>query len=484
MNEYENLSESRLQAEIERLKKSSLATGETVFMRMLRELQVHQIELEMRNRALHEAQMKLEESRDSYADLYDYSPLAYFTFDGNGVILEVNYTGAAMLGKDRSSLVGMSFVNFVVRRDRQSFMRHLQTCVSCGGMPSSESSLDLQLDELIAVQIASVPTKSTPGTAGSCRMAFIDVTDRKLTELKLRLASKALENANEGIMLADANRKIVAVNPAFTSVSGYSAEEVIGLTPSVLKSGHHDDEFYRKMNAEFMANGNWQGEIWNRHKNGEIYPVWLNIKAIRNESGEVDCYIGIFSDIANQEEMKKRLYELAYYDELTGLSNRSLLYDRLHHELLQSKRSSALMAVLFIDLDRFKVINDSHGHMIGDQVLKEAADRLVACIREGDTLSRMGGDEFVAILKDIENEDVAAQVAGRMVTALSQAFLIAGKEMFVTASVGISLHPRDGDEVSVLLRNADTAMYHAKQLGRNNFKYYEPALNGGINNRS
>lgn len=383
MSEYENLSESKLLAEIER---SNSAVGGSVFMRMLHELHVHQMELEMQNRVLREAQNELEETRDRYANLYDFSPLAYFTFDRHSVILEANLTGIAMLGRERSSLIGMSFVNFVARQDRQIFMQRLQACLSGAALPSTELSLDLQGDKLISVQIASVPAQLTSGKVESCRMAFVDVTDRKLAELKLRLASKALESAQEGIMLTDASRKIVAVNPAFTRVSGYSAEEVIGQTPSILKSDRHDSEFYRKMNAAFKANDSWEGEIWNRRKNGEVYPEWLHIKVIRNESGEVDCYIGIFSDLSNQEEMKKRLYELAYYDKLTGLPNRTLLYDRLQHMLMQCKRSNSLLAIFLIDLDHFKEINDSYGREVGDLVLIEAAGRLTSCLREGDTL--------------------------------------------------------------------------------------------------
>jgi diguanylate cyclase (GGDEF)-like protein/PAS domain S-box-containing protein len=481
MDDNENSGESKLLADIERLQKSGMEMGETVFMRMLHELQVHQNELEMQNRALREAQLELEETRDRYANLYDYAPLAYFTFDRDGVIQEANLTGAAMLGIDRSSLAGVSFVNYVAAQDRQNFRRHLNACISGGVLPSIELSLGLVGDKPISVQMASVPSRSTSGELESCRMAFIDVTERKLAELKLRLASKALENAQEGIMLTDADRKILAVNPAFSKASGYPAEEVIGLTPSILKSGRHDDEYYRKMEAALQTDGGWQDEIWNRNKNGELYPEWLNIKVIKNENGEVDSYVGIFSGLANQVEMKKRLYELAYYDELTGLSNRNLLYDRLHHELLQSKRSGSLMAVLFVDLDLFKVINDTYGHEVGDKVLKEAAGRLVGCIREGDTLSRLGGDEFVAILKDIESESVAELVASRMVSALASPLMIDGHELLVTVSVGISIHPDDGDEVSVLLRHADTAMYYATQHGRNGYKYYEPTMNGGVN---
>lgn len=324
MGENDNFSESKLLAEIERLKKSNLAPGETVFMRMLHELNVCQIEIEMHNRELREAHLELEVARIRYSNLYDFTPVLYFTFDRHGVILEANLSAAALLGKERSSLIGIPFVNFVAKHDRQNFIRVLQGYISGDALSDSIFSIDLQLDDLITLQVAGISMLNTPGGSVCFRMAFIDVTAQKLAELKFRLTSKVLENVQEGILLTDDNKKIILVNAAFTKVSGYAEEDVIGLTPSFLKSGRHDVEFYRRMNVEIDSNDCWQGEIWNRHKNGEIFLEWLSIKVIRNERGQIDCYIGIFSDIANQEKMKNRLYEMAYGDELTGLSNRSL----------------------------------------------------------------------------------------------------------------------------------------------------------------
>lgn len=476
MNEYSSFSDSRLLKEMEILRDKIEGTSETVFMRMLHELNLYQVELELQNRELREAQLELEETRGRYVDIYDFAPLAYFTFDAHGSILELNLAGAALLGKDRLSLLGTSFVNFIARHERNEFLSYVRSCLSGEGKANVEFELELQDGKAIKVQTVRVVTKFARGYIDACRIAFQDVTERQMAELKLRLTSKILENTQEGIMLTDAQTRIVAVNPSFLKTTGYESDEIIGYTPSILKSGYHDEEFYDEMNEAFKTQDGWEGEIWNKRKNGEIYKEWVNIRVLRRNDGEVDCYIGIFSDVSNQEEIKQRLKELAYYDELTGLANRNLLYDRLQLELVQSKRVGSLMAVLFLDLDHFKDINDEHGHGAGDYVLKEAAERLSYCVREGDTLSRLGGDEFVAILRNLEDAEVPAIIAARMVKVLEKPFLFDNDELHVTTSVGISVAPNDGDEVSVLLKNADTAMYCAKGLGRSNYQYYAAAM--------
>jgi len=477
VNEYIAFSDTRLMKEIEDLKAKIEGAGETVFMRMLHELQVYQMELELQNRELQETQHELEETRDRFADVYDFAPLAYFTFDSHGSILELNVAGANLLGKDKLSLLGTPFVNFVARHERSDFLSYVRDCISGIGKDSVEFELDLPDGKSIKLQTARVAVQLSKGNVDACRMAFIEVTEHRIAELKLRLTSKVLENTQEGIMLADAQQRIIAVNPAFLKTTGYSSEEIIGYTPAKLRSGHHDEAFYREMNASFKEKDGWQGEIWNKRKNGEIYQEWANIKVIRKSDGEVDCYIGIFSDISHQEAMKQKLKELAYYDELTGLANRGLLYDRLQHALAQAKRGGTLMAVLFLDLAHLKDVNNKHGHDGVDHVLKEAAERLAYCVREGDTLSRLGGDEFVAILRNISDAKVPAKVASRMVQVLDKPFLFDNDELHVTTSVGISVSPDDGDEVTVLLKNADTAMYWAKGQGKSNYQYYKPAMN-------
>ena len=469
---YANFGDEELQAEFKRVIAMSELPSATVFSRLLRELHAHQIELEIQHRELLKAQQQLEESRDHYVSLYDSATLSHFSFDQHGLVTEANLAGARLVCTNRSSLIGMPFINFVAVQDRNKFLRHVYEYLSGDVRASAEFLLDLLDGKSIGVQMTGAFPQFAGSKAKYCRAVLADIAGRRLEERKLQLSAKALENIQEGVMLTDAKNRIVAVNSAFSLITGYSADEVVGHTPAILKSGLNDEEFYRRMYAALEKNDGWQGAIRNRRKNGEIYLEWLSISVIRNDSGEIDYYIGVFSDISNQEEMKKRLHKLAYYDELTGLPNRALLQDRLSLELAHSRRDASMMAILFIDLDGFKAINDLHGHSAGDLFLGEVAKRLVSCVREGDTLSRMGGDEFVALLRNIADEQVVAQVAGRMLESCAQPFVIEGHTLFVTVSVGICIHPRDGDNGSDLLRNADAAMYRAKACGKNNYQFF------------
>jgi diguanylate cyclase (GGDEF)-like protein/PAS domain S-box-containing protein len=471
MGEYSDFSDTRLLKQKLILAEKIEGLGGTAFMRLLQELQIYQIELELLNRELQQSRELLNSTSGRYVDVYEFSPLAYFTFDPHGSILELNLAAAELLEANKAVLIGASFLDFIARRDRSLFLNCARACILGDCTANIEFELDLKDGKSLRVQAARVATQIMPGKTVACRMALVEVTEQRIADFKLRLTSKVLENTQEGVILTDAQQRIVAVNPAFLKTTGYRSEELIGYTPAKLKSGHHDADFFRKMFASFVTNDGWEGEIWNRRKNGEEYPEWVNIKVVRKINGEVDCYFGIYSDISNQETMKKKLKELAYYDELTGLPNRSLLYDRLQLALLHAKRNTSSLAVLFLDLDHFKEVNDSLGHTAGDFVLKEAAARLAYCVREGDTLGRLGGDEFVAILPDIADKEVPAQIAARMVNALEKSFMFNEHELHVTISIGISLYPDDGQEVSSLLKKADTAMYAAKKLGRNNFQY-------------
>lgn len=469
---YANLSDIELQVEFERVAAKLDTSDATVFSRMLRELHAHQIELEMQHRELLKAKQKLEESRGHYFNFYESSALNYFSFNQEGVVMEANLAAANLLGMERCRLLGISFINFVAQPDRENFLRHLRQYLSGEVQTCAEFLLELQNGKSIEVQMTGIVPDFVEGKANYCRVVLTDISERRLVELKLQLLEKALENIQEGIILTDAQSRIVAVNPAFSQLTGYRADEVVGKSPAILKSGFHGDEFYREIYDSVQKKGSWQGEIRNRHKDGEICLEWLNVSVVRNDNGEADYYIGVYSDISSHEDTRKRLHKLAYYDELTGLPNRTLLNDRLSLGLAHSKRDAAMMAILFIDLDGFKAINDLHGHLTGDQLLMEVAKRLLSCVREGDTLSRIGGDEFVALLRNIADEQVTMQVAERMLEACAEPFVLDGKELFVTASVGISLHPRDGESGAELLKNADAAMYRAKDSGKNNYRFF------------
>ncbi|MEW6646324.1 MAG: EAL domain-containing protein [Pseudomonadota bacterium] len=298
-----------------------------------------------------------------------------------------------------------------------------------------------------------------------------------ISQRNLHLAEKVIESSLEGIMITDANSIIISVNPAFTRLTGYSAEEVVGKSPALLSSGRHDKAFYDEMWRQLRENGHWQGEVWNRRKSGETYPELLTIAAISDRDGKLTHYAALFSDITELKESEERIRHLAYYDALTGLPNRRLLEDRLRVALAHAHRNHRQLALLFIDLDRFKRINDSLGHEVGDQLLIAIAQRLRDSVREDDTVARMGGDEFIAVLSDIETPEHAMHIARRLIDALRQPVYVDGHELVVTTSIGMSIYPDDSEDAALLLKNADIAMYRAKDSGRNSFQLYAPAMN-------
>lgn len=297
------------------------------------------------------------------------------------------------------------------------------------------------------------------------------------SQRNLRLAEKIIESSLEGILITDAQGRIESVNPAFEDVTGYSEEEVVGHKPSMLQSGRHGPEFYEAMWRELAETGSWRGEIWNRRKNGQVFPELLTITAITDEEGRTTHYAGIFSDISNLKENEERIKAQAYYDPLTDLPNRRLFDDRLAMAVAHAHRQGTRLAVLFLDLDRFKQVNDSLGHNAGDELLKTVTERLHASVREDDTVARMGGDEFIVLAADFEDPDQVAHTAQRILKAFRKPLTVQGTELHVTASIGISLYPDDGTEAETLVQNADAAMYRSKDVGRNNFSFYNEGMN-------
>ena len=293
----------------------------------------------------------------------------------------------------------------------------------------------------------------------------------------LRLAEKVFETTFEGIMVTDANSAIESINPAFTKITGYELHEVVGKKPGVLSSGRHDLEYYRKMQSDLAGNGCWQGEIWNRRKNGEVYPEWLSISTVKNPEGRITNYVAIFSDITERKASEDHVRHLAHHDALTNLPNRMLLMERLSHALAHAHRQGQKVAVMFLDLDRFKNINDTLGHMVGDQLLKSVAERLSACVREDDTVARLGGDEFVIVLEDVSSIQDVIGVTQKLINAMERSVMLDRQEMYITTSIGVSVYPDDGDSADILIRHADTAMYRAKEQGRNNCQFFTADMN-------
>lgn len=294
------------------------------------------------------------------------------------------------------------------------------------------------------------------------------VRDRALSASRrnLRLAERIIENTLEGVIITDARSRILSVNPAFTKITGYTEAEVLGETPRFLSSGRHDENFYSDLWRELSQNGHWQGEIWNRKKNGELLPEFLSITAIRDEQGKVSHYAGMFNDISKLKENEENIRNMAYRDPLTGLPNRRLLDDRLDMAIAQAHRHGRRVGIIFIDLDHFKHVNDSLGHAAGDELLEKLARRLERCVRENDTVARLGGDEFVIILADPENVDDVRQTAKRVLQAMRAPLWIQSRELVLTCSLGISVYPDNGLDRETLLKHADAAMYQVKVNGR------------------
>ncbi|MGG0664099.1 EAL domain-containing protein [Viridibacillus arvi] len=286
------------------------------------------------------------------------------------------------------------------------------------------------------------------------------------------LIQKVFETISEGIMITDPKKKIINVNPAFEFVTGYKKEEVVGHSPAILQSGIHDSDFYKSMWNELYSKGEWQGEIWNRRKTGDAYPEWLSIMEVRNKQGEVTNYCGVFSDLTEQKGVEDELEKRAMTDSLTGVSNRFAYTERMRVLLESSSTRSYQHAVLFLDLDRFKQINDTLGHAVGDYLLVEVVKRIQSLLKNKDILARYGGDEFVITLTNIHHPREAVHLAEIIIQLLEQPFAVEDQNLYVSTSIGISIYPHDGDDTEVLLTKADKAMYFAKQNGRGQFSFY------------
>ncbi len=303
-----------------------------------------------------------------------------------------------------------------------------------------------------------------------------DITAQKRAEDQLRMNTAVFETTTEGIMVTDEENLIKTINPAFTRITGFTQDEVQGRSPSVLSSGRHDRGFYEKMWESVLQKGYWTGEIWNRRKDGSVYPEWLSISTIRDDNGIVREHVAVFSDITKYKQDEEQILYQANYDALTGLPNRSLLSDRLSQAIVAAQRESWMLAVLFVDLNHFKIVNDTFGHVVGDEVLQMVAGRIKSCLRESDTVARFGGDEFIILLQDVTEMDSVAHIATNIINSTTRVITLYGREIYIGASIGITVYPDDAENVDSLLRNADMAMYQAKERGRNTYQFFTASM--------
>jgi len=602
-------------------------SGAQEMERLVHDLAVHQVELEMQNTELRASQHELAESRDRYADLYDFAPIGYLTFDRKGHIVDLNLAAAHMLGADRTRLTGAHFSRYLPNHESQPFYAHLRNALEA----DTNVTIELKLKGLDGagadVRLESLAMAGPDGQASICRTAMMDITERRRAEdelkrshdrldelvqertLDLSLANDRLRDAEarlseaqriagigswennlsgaegawsdecfrilghapqsiapsfdrlleqvhpddhakildivknarpgdgrfdakyritradgeqrlvqslgevvfatdgrpfqvrgtvqditerqrvedeqrqaetvfnnvlEGILILDSHGNITSANPAFVRITGYSIEEVTGGSFRLLWSDRQDEDTYSRIWASLVSTGRWEGELWIRRHTGEAFGAWAGITAIRGDAGRVANYVTVLADISLLKESQEQLAHLAQHDSLTGLANRPRLIGELDHALRRARRHRQKLAVLFLDLDHFKAINDKLGHETGDRLLQAVAKRLRDCVRAEDAVARLGGDEFVVVLDTVKQAEDAALLAGKITEAVAQPVPINGGTIQSSASIGISIYPDHADTVQDLLSEADKAMYRAKEIQRGTYQFVAP----------
>lgn len=405
--------------------------------------------------------------------------LASNTFSGaildeHGRFLDVNHSAADLFSCGREKLRHKSFFRWLADGEAAKFMAFIRQIFRMQNNDRAMTELLIQSDDghirLLRLECA---RNGLPEAARhSCLVTMADMTDLKDARQARWLSEQLFNEVQEGVIVMDQHGVIQSVNRAFKQATGFTEAEVAGKPLDALKAGHSDETFCREVWKVIKETGEWRGEIWSHRKSGEAYPVWLSIKAVKNGSHTVSQYLGIFADISATGATLERLQYLAYYDALTGLPNRRLFVDRFNSALTQARRNGLLVAVMFMDLDDFKAVNDTRGHGAGDRLLVMAAARFKECLREEDTIARFGGDEFTVILPLLPHAEAAASVALKIQQSFAKPFLLDGIELSVTVSTGISIYPDDGEISGELLSHADTAMYQAKMNSHNNFWFY------------
>lgn len=395
----------------------------------------------------------------------------YVLEPGTGRFLDVNERACRDLGYTREELLASTVFDMSVGLDRARFDALVAQLASVGYVTFEVTALRKDGSTYLAEVYASRVRIEREYTIAIVR----DITERRKAEQQLLLTAAALASIAEGVLIVNADNKIVYVNQAFVSVSGYEAEEALGRTPAFLQSGRQDKAFYTDMWRQLTATDHWQGEVWDKHKSGDVYPILLSLSAIRDSTGAVTHYVGVQSDISILKRYETQLQHQANHDALTQLPNRILFGTQLEAALARARRSGRNLALLFLDLDRFKIINDTLGHGVGDELLRGVSNRLRQCIRETDMVARLGGDEFVILLDLLESGQAAEQVAQKILREFTASFNINGQELFISVSIGISTFPDDGDDIQTLFKCADSAMYTAKASGRNTYYFFSSA---------
>ncbi|MDX9766426.1 MAG: EAL domain-containing protein [Ectothiorhodospiraceae bacterium] len=461
---------------------AELEIGASEHADVVEDLHLHQEELRVQNEDLRQAQDALAAASRRYQDLFDFAPVGYFLLDDKGVILEANVTACLLLEQPHDALLRRPMRLHLSAEARLAFDLFLVEAASGRQARTLETLVQNHDREPLPVQITLLVDRTE--RAPRFRLAVVDIRERRQADEQRKLAAVMFEESNEGMLVTDPIGRIQRVNRAFTVVTGYAEPEVIGHKPSMLASGRHDAVFYKSMWDRLQNSGSWMGEIWNRRKNGEIYPEWLKINAVRDVHGDIRHFVGIFSDISEHKGGGQEVERLALYDTLTDLPNRVLFVERLKHALIRAHRDGRPVALLYLDLDRFKSVNDTLGHQTGDLLLQQVAARLRQIVRNSDTVARLGGDEFAVVLADLGDHAAAVEATRRVADEirehLARPFHIGGHEMVTGSSIGIALYPQDGETYSDLVKNADIAMYHAKQNGADGHAFFVPEMNARV----
>lgn len=456
-----------------------------------------QMEAEIQTRRIAQEQLRDSESRLQTSNmqltaLIEAIPDAIFLKDGEGRWLVTNEPAKQLFHLHALDWQGKTDMQLALmqperRAEHETCFTGDEMAWSAGRLISVNETVIDESHGIRELEVRKVPFFREDGQRKGLVVIGRDITDRRRAEQNLRIADTAIES-QDGVIITDASNYILRVNRSFTRLTGYEPEEVIGKTPAILKSGRHDREFYRAMWETLVHEKFWQGEVWDRRKNGEIYPKWLTITAVTGAGGEITNYVGAFTDLSEHKEAEEAIHRLAFYDPLTDLPNRRLLRDRLQLALTSSTRNRHYGAVLMVDLDNFKSVNDSRGHEVGDQLLVEVARRLTACVRQGDTVSRLGGDEFIVMLEDlsVEEAQAAAQAEGvgeKILEAINQPYHCMGVELNSSPSIGICLFNDYTQKTDEIFKRADAAMYQAKNCGRNTMRFYDPDMQASLEAR-
>jgi diguanylate cyclase (GGDEF)-like protein/PAS domain S-box-containing protein len=431
---------------------------------------------------LKETQQQLQTSEEKFAKAFHASPDGLLlSRQSDGLLLEVNEGFCRLTGYDLNPTIDQTSMDLGIWVDLNERKRLVDQLNRDGFVRDFTCHIRRSDGQIRLCELSARPL---PITGVDCMLTIArDITERHLMQEKLQLAATVFENTAEGVLITDIDQRISAVNRAFSEITGYSEIEALGQTPRLLASGQHDSAFYLAMWHQLTAEGHWQGEIYNKRKNGELYPSWLTISAVRNSDREITHFVAVFADISSIKHAQAKLDYQAHHDPLTGLPNRTLFENRLQGVLTCAQVSNRQGAVLFLDLDRFKHINDSLGHPVGDLLLKGIAQRLKEQVRDVDTVARLGGDEFIILLPGLHKPSDASTIANKLLACFNAPFQAGEHEFFTSASIGISLYPQDGTDVSTLIRNADAAMYRSKAKGRNRVEAYTRDLTAQASER-